>query len=579
MNDLKRLFALLGKYRKDFFIAMLFVAIETSLELFIPVMIADLIDYGVMTKDIGYMTVKGLQMILCALLALTTGILYARFAARAAYGWGAEIRKAEYRKLQSYSFSDIDRFETSSLVTRLTSDATVMQNAISSGLRPLVRSPMLLILGVILSFTMNAELALIFIVLAPILGIVLFLIISRVAPLYSLCQKAIDRVNESVEENLRAIRTVKAFVREEYAEDLFDSANDNLRYLGMKTNSIAVLNMPAFLIIMYTAIILIMWFGGEKMISFQLEVGELTGFLSYVMQVLNSLMLISNVFMLLTRSLASAHRIVEVLESAPSLEESENPLEEVKDGSIEFRNVFFRYSSKAKEYTLSDISFSIEAGETVGILGGTGSGKSSLVQLIPRLYDVSSGAVVVGGSDVRDYSLSSLRRSVGIVLQKNMLFSGTIRDNMKWGNKEASDDEIWNVLKIAAADDFVRSFPGTLDYNLGQGGVNVSGGQKQRLSIARTLLSKPKIIIFDDSTSAVDTDTERRIREGLMGIKECTKIFIAERISSVASADKVIVLADGHIESIGRPDEMMEKSRIYREIYEAQLKGGYDVSQ
>ena len=579
MNDLKRLFALLGKYRKDFFIAMLFVAIETSLELFIPVMIADLIDYGVMTKDIGYMTVKGLQMILCALLALTTGILYARFAARAAYGWGAEIRKAEYRKLQSYSFSDIDRFETSSLVTRLTSDATVMQNAISSGLRPLVRSPMLLILGVILSFTMNAELALIFIVLAPILGIVLFLIISRVAPLYSLCQKAIDRVNESVEENLRAIRTVKAFVREEYAEDLFDSANDNLRYLGMKTNSIAVLNMPAFLIIMYTAIILIMWFGGEKMISFQLDVRAPTGFLSYVMQVLNSLMLISNVFMLLTRSLASAHRIVEVLESAPSLEESENPLEEVKDGSIEFRNVFFRYSSKAKEYTLSDISFSIEAGETVGILGGTGSGKSSLVQLIPRLYDVSSGAVVVGGSDVRDYSLSSLRRSVGIVLQKNMLFSGTIRDNMKWGNKEASDDEIWNVLKIAAADDFVRSFPGTLDYNLGQGGVNVSGGQKQRLSIARTLLSKPKIIIFDDSTSAVDTDTERRIREGLMGIKECTKIFIAERISSVASADKVIVLADGHIESIGRPDEMMEKSRIYREIYEAQLKGGYDVSQ
>lgn len=344
MNDLKCLFALLGKYRKDFFIAMLFVAIETSLELFIPVMMADLIDYGVMTKDIRYMTVKGLQMILCALLALTTGILYARFAARAAYGWGAEIRKAEYRKLQSYSFSDIDRFETSSLVTRLTSDATVMQNAISGGLRPLVRSPILLILGVILSFTMNVELALIFIVLAPILGIVLFLIISRVAPLYSLCQKAIDKINESVEENVRAIRTVKAFVREEYEENLFDSANDNLRSLGVRTNSIAVLNMPAFLIIMYTAIILIMWFGGEKMISSQLEVGELTGFLSYVMQVLNSLMMISNVFMLLTRSLASAHRIVEVLDAVPSLTENENPLEEVKDGSIEFRNVFFKYS-------------------------------------------------------------------------------------------------------------------------------------------------------------------------------------------------------------------------------------------
>ena len=577
MNDLRRLFSYFGRYRRDVAVACLLVAVETSFELTIPIMMADLVDLGVMNRDIQYMTDKGLQMALCAVFALATGLMYARFAARAAYGWGAEIRKAEYRKLQGFAFSDIDRFETSSLVTRLTSDATVMQNAINGGLRPLVRSPILLVLGVAFSFMMDPELAFIFIILAPVLGVILFLIIRRVAPMYSWLQKAVDRLNGVVEENVRAIRTVKAFVREEYEEGRFDEANGELNRIGVETNRFAVLNMPSFQIVMYTAVVLIMWFGGEKMLSSRLEVGALTGFLSYVMQVMNSMMMISNVFMLLTRSLASAKRICEVLDTEPSLEEKAEPVQTVPDGSIDFSHVFFRYSAAASEYTLSDIDFSIRSGECIGILGGTGSGKTSLVQLIPRLYDVSSGSVRVGGIDVRDYLLDSLRRSIGIVLQKNVLFSGTIRENMRWGKPDATDDEIWEALRIAAADDFVSSFPGGLDYDLGQGGVNVSGGQKQRLSIARTVLSHPAVLIFDDSMSAVDTATERKIMDGLSSLSGTTRIFIAERISSVRTADRIIVLDDGRVESIGDHDTLMATSHVYRDICRAQLKGGRDA--
>ena len=577
MNDLRRLFSYFGRYRRDVAVACLLVAVETSFELTIPIMMADLVDLGVMNRDIQYMTDKGLQMALCAVFALATGLMYARFAARAAYGWGAEIRKAEYRKLQGFAFSDIDRFETSSLVTRLTSDATVMQNAINGGLRPLVRSPILLVLGVAFSFMMDPELAFIFIILAPVLGVILFLIIRRVAPMYSWLQKAVDRLNGVVEENVRAIRTVKAFVREEYEEGRFDEANGELNRIGVETNRFAVLNMPSFQIVVYTAVVLIMWFGGEKMLSSRLEVGALTGFLSYVMQVMNSMMMISNVFMLLTRSLASAKRICEVLDTEPSLEEKAEPVQTVPDGSIDFSHVFFRYSAAASEYTLSDIDFSIRSGECIGILGGTGSGKTSLVQLIPRLYDVSSGSVRVGGIDVRDYSLDSLRRSIGIVLQKNVLFSGTIRENMRWGKPDATDDEIWEALRIASADDFVFSFPGGLDYDLGQGGVNVSGGQKQRLSIARTVLSHPAVLIFDDSMSAVDTATERKIMDGLSSLSGTTRIFIAERISSVRTADRIIVLDDGRVESIGDHDTLMATSHVYRDICRAQLKGGRDA--
>ena len=574
MNDIKRLMGYLGPYRRNLFIACLFVFIETSFELFIPALMADLIDNGVVAGDIGYMLRKGVQMGICALLSLATGLMYARFAARAAYGWGARIREAEYRKIQTYAFSDIDRFETSSLVTRLTSDVTVMQNVINGGLRPLVRSPLLLILGIGLSFSMNAELSIIFIVMTPVLFCILFTILRSVAPMYSRLQKAVDGLNAVVEENVRAIRVVKAFVRGEWADGKFDGANTPLRDIGERTNRRAVLNMPAFQFTLYTAIVLIMWLGGNMIIQGRLAVGELTGFLSYAMQTLNSMMMISNVFLLLSRTVASARRISEVLSEEPSITEPENAVMEVRDGSIEFSSVSFRYSSGRGEATLSDISFSVESGMTVGLVGGTGSGKSTLVQLIPRLYDATSGSVSVGGVDVREYDIDTLHRAVSMVLQKNLLFSGTIRENMRWGKKDADDGEIWKALEAAAADGFVRAFPDGLDHDLGQGGVNVSGGQKQRLTIARALLASPKILILDDSTSAVDSATERSIHDSLRALSGVTKIIIAERISSVRNADMIIVLSDGAIESVGTHDELMASSRIYQEIYRSQMKGG-----
>lgn len=574
MKDIKRLLSFLGPYRKDLLIACAFVFIETSFELFIPALMADLIDNGVVPGDLGYMADKGMQMGLCAILALVTGLMYARFAARAAYGWGARIREAEYRKIQEYAFSDIDKFETSSLVTRLTSDVTIMQNVINGGLRPLVRSPLLLFLGIGLSFSMNAELAVVFIVVTPVLFVILFLILRAVSPMYSKLQRAVDGLNAVVEENVRAIRAVKAFVREEWSEEKFDDANASLRTIGERTNRKAMLNMPSFQLTLYTAIVLIMLLGGSMIIDSRLEVGELTGFLSYAMQTLNSMMMISNVFLLLSRTVASARRISEVLEEESAIKEPEDAVKEMKDGSISFSSVSFRYSSGRGESTLSDISFDIRSGMTVGLVGGTGSGKSTLVQLIPRLYDVDSGSVSVGGVDVRRYDLPTLRQDVSMVLQKNLLFSGSIRENMRWGKKDASDDEIWAALKAAAADGFVRAFPDGLDHDLGQGGVNVSGGQKQRLTIARALLSSPRVLILDDSTSAVDSATERTIHESLKALEGVTKIIIAERISSVRYADMIIVLSDGKVESVGTHEDLMASSRIYQEIYQSQMKGG-----
>ena len=574
MKELKRLQSYLGPYRRDLFLGGLLVLVETAFELVIPVLMADLIDVGVENRDLNYIVVKGVQMGVCAVLALITGLLYARFAARAAYGWGARIREAQYERVQDYAFSNLDRFESSSLVTRMTTDVTVLQNAINGGLRPLVRSPVMLVMGLGLSFWMNARLALIFVVTAPILALILFFVVRKVAPMYGRLQKAMDKLNNVVQEGLTAIRAVKAFVRGEYEEEKFQSVNEELMATSQRTFHFAVLNLPAFQFTMYTAIVLILWFGGGMILGGSLQVGELTGFLSYVLQVMNSFMMISNVFLLLTRSLASAHRIAEVLEEKPALVSPAQPVEEVPDGSVDFERVSFKYHTDAREYALSGVNLHIRAGQTVGILGGTGSAKTTLVQLIPRLYDATEGTVRVGGHDEKDYDLTVLRDAVGIVLQKNVLFSGTVRENLKWGDPDADDETLWAVCRAACADEFLERMPDGLDTDLGQGGVNVSGGQKQRLCIARALLKNPKILIFDDSTSAVDTATEGKIRGALTKLTGVTKIIIAQRVTSVMHTDLIVIMEDGRIHAAGTHRELLEHDPIYQEIYASQMKGG-----
>ena len=574
MKELKRLLSYLGPYRRDMLIGALLVLVETAFELVIPVLMADLIDVGVRQRDLDYIVGKGLEMGVCALLALVTGLLYARFAARAAYGWGARVREAQYEKVQRFAFSNLDKFETGSLVTRMTTDVTVLQNAVNGGLRPLVRSPMMLVMGLGLSFWMNARLALVFLVCAPVLGVILFCVVRRVAPMYGRLQKAMDGLNNVVEEGLTAIRAVKAFVRGEYEEEKFRAVNEELMETSQRTFHFAVFNLPAFQFTMYTAVVLILWFGGGMILDGGLQVGELTGFLSYVLQVMNSLMLISNVFLLLTRSLASAHRIAQVLDEEVDLTSPPEALTQVADGSVDFEGVSFKYHADARQFALSGVELHIASGMTVGILGGTGSAKTTLVQLIPRLYDATQGVVRVGGHDVREYDLTALRDAVGIVLQKNVLFSGTVRENLLWGNPQAGEEELWAACRAARADEFLERMPGGLDADLGQGGVNVSGGQKQRLCIARALLKKPKILIFDDSTSAVDTATEGQIRSALSALTGMTKIIIAQRVTSVMHTDLIVILEDGRIHAAGTHAQLLERDPIYQEIYASQMKGG-----
>lgn len=422
MKDMKRLFGYMGPYKKDMILGALFVMIETGFELFIPIMISNLIDIGVANRDVNYIYVKGVQMALLALGALVTGLLYAHFSAKASYGWGAEIRKAEYARVQQYAFSNLDHFVTSSLITRMTTDVNVLQNMIISGFRPITRGPSLLIMGIGLSFYMNPKLAFVFVVCTPILAIILFLIVRKVAPMYTRLQSIMDRLNQVVQENLTAIRAVKAFVRDEYEEDKFEEVNRDMAKSSETTFHYAVLNLPAFQGIMYTTIVMILWFGGNMILKSELAVGNLTGFLSYVMQVINSLMMLANVFLLLTRSLASAHRIAEILDENIVLTSPENGEKKVKDGSIDFENVSFKYREDAREYALENVNLHIPAGQTIGVIGTTGSAKTTLVQLIPRLYDATTGVVRVGGVNVRDYDLSVLRDSVNITLQKNVLF-------------------------------------------------------------------------------------------------------------------------------------------------------------
>ena len=574
MKDMKRLFGYMGPYKKDMILGALFVMIETGFELFIPIMISNLIDIGVANHDVNYIYVKGVQMALLALGALVTGLLYAHFSAKASYGWGAEIRKAEYARVQQYAFSNLDHFVTSSLITRMTTDVNVLQNMIISGFRPITRGPSLLIMGIGLSFYMNPKLAFVFVVCTPILAIILFLIVRKVAPMYTRLQSIMDRLNQVVQENLTAIRAVKAFVRDEYEEDKFEEVNRDMAKSSETTFHYAVLNLPAFQGILYTTIVMILWFGGNMILKSELAVGNLTGFLSYVMQVINSLMMLANVFLLLTRSLASAHRIAEILDEDIVLTLPENGIKEVKDGSIDFNAVSFKYRVDAREYALENVNLHIPAGQTIGVIGTTGSAKTTLVQLIPRLYDATKGTVRVGGVDVRDYDLTALRDSVNITLQKNVLFSGTVRDNLKWGNPDADDETIWAACRAACADEFLNRMPKGLDTMLEQGGNNLSGGQKQRLCIARALLGKAKILIFDDSTSAVDTATEKKIRKALASYQDVTKIIIAQRITSVMNTDQIVILDDGKIHKVGTHKDLLANDSIYQEIYASQMKGG-----
>lgn len=571
---LKRFYVYMEKYKMYAVLSCLCVAFETLFELIIPMIMADIIDVGVANGDQAYILERGLQMVFCAGISLVLGIGYARFAALCGQGLGAELRKAEYRKIQEFSFSNTDKFSTSSLVTRLTSDVTLIQNAVSNGIRPLIRAPLMMVTGMILSFLLNAKLALVFFVAAPTLGICLWLVIRKVRPLYTRMQSAIDLVNRMIQENLTAIRVVKAYVREDYEKVKFAQVNQELKSISEKSFRTAVLNMPAMQLVMYTTIICILWFGGKLIFAGEMQVGELTGFLSYVLQILNSLMMISNVFLMLTRAMASGKRILDVLDEEIDLKEDPEATGEIKAGEIEFRNVSFKYKKEGKKYVLSNVSFHIEPGQTVGIIGGTGSAKSTLVQLIPRLYDVTEGEILIDQIPVKQYPLKHLREAVAMVLQKNTLFTGTIADNLRWGKEDASEEELMKACRMACADEFLLQMKDGLSSQVEQGGVNLSGGQKQRLCIARALLKRPRILILDDSTSAVDTATEAKIREALQNnLADTTKIIIAQRITSVMHADRILIMEDGKLNDCGTHEELLQRNEIYQEIYYSQQEG------
>ncbi len=572
---IKTLAKSIREYKKQTILTPIFVALEVVMEILIPFVMAKLVDYGIYGNNMPMIYKLGLLLILLVIGSLTFGVLAGKFAAKASTGFAKNLRQDMYYKVQDYSFENIDKFSTSSIITRMTTDVTNVQQAFQMLTRITFRAPLTLIFSIIMSVAINAKLSLVFLALVPFLAVGLYFIATHAHPIFEKVFKTYDKLNNVVQENVRGIRVVKSYVLEEEEKEKFGNVSKRIYELFTKAEKLIAYNSPLMQIVTYTGMLLISWFGAKLIVGIgELTTGQLMSLITYSMQILTSLMMISVVLVMLTISASSAERIVEILKEEPALKNRENPIMKVKDGSIEFEDVNFSYVGDKDKTCLKDINIKIESGETVGIIGGTGSSKTTLIQLIPRLYDTTVGKVLVGGVDVRDYDIETLRNEVAIVLQKNVLFSGTIKENLCWGNKEATDEEMIRVCKLAQADGFINEFPKKYDTYIEQGGTNVSGGQKQRLCIARALLKKPKILILDDSTSAVDTKTDKLIRKALKEeIPNTTKIIIAQRIDSVKDADKIIVLDNGKINGIGTHNELMKTNEIYKEVYTSQRKG------
>lgn len=570
----KTIFSHVGKYKKQAILSPIMIIGEVAMEVTIPLVTAKIIDNGIKAENVPYVAKMGLLMVCMALLSLVFGALAARFSAVAGMGFAKNLRSAMFRKVQDFSFANVDKFSTASLTTRLTTDVTNLQNAFMMLIRMAFRSPIMLVLATIMAVQTNARLSLVFIAAIPVLAIALFFIATNAFPRFNVMLHKYDDMNAKIQENLVGIRVVKAFAREGYEKKRFTDNTEAVRKAQYFAEKLVILNMPIMQLCMYGSIVAILWFGGNMAVEGDMDTGVLSSFIMYVTQILMSLMMLSMLFIMFIISRASMERVYEVLSEEPAIKDAEGSEISAQDGSISFRNVSFSYFSDMNNLALEHVSFDIKSGETIGIIGGTGSSKTTLVQLIPRLYDATEGQVLVGGHDVKEYALDTLREQVAMVLQKNVLFSGTIRDNLRWGDENASDEEIIEACRAACAHDFIMGFPEGYDTTLGQGGVNVSGGQKQRLCIARALLKKPKIIILDDSTSAVDTATDSSIRKAFREkLSETTTIIIAQRITSVKDADRIFVMDDGKIVDSGTHDELMKSSSIYREVYESQQKG------
>ena len=577
----RKLTRYIGEYKKDSILAPIFVTLEVIMDVVIPYLMANMIDFGIEPGDKDVIIRTGIFMLLSTVVSLITGVLSGKYASQASAGFAKNLRRGMYYQIQNYSFANIDKFSSASLVTRLTTDVTNVQMAYMMIVRVAVRGPLMLVLSMIMAFQVNAELALIFLIAAPIVGTGLIVIAKLAHPLFERVFKTYDKLNRVVQENVRGIRVVKSFVREDHEDEKFKAVSQDIYQDFSKAEKIVAFNSPVMQFSIYSCMILLSWLGAKLIVSSEMTTGELMTMMTYAAQILMGLMTLSMVFVMIIISQASIERIVEVLDEQSDLQNGENPVKTVNDGSVEFRDVSFSYAKDPHKLCLLDVNLKIESGQTVGIIGGTGSAKSSLVQLIPRLYDATKGTVLVSGVDVREYDLQTLRENVAMVLQKNVLFSGTIKENLRWGNPDASDEELVRVCRLAQADDFIRTFPDGYDTYIEQGGTNVSGGQKQRLCIARALLKQPQILILDDSTSAVDTKTDALIRQAFKTeIPDTTKFIIAQRISSVEDADVILVMEGGRVTAAGTHEQLLHSSEIYREVYESQQKGGasHDVA-